>query len=121
MDTIPGSQRFRITKENAREMAAKAWAARRAKAKTLQEQAQAGRNATPQSERLANQIAQIELLMDGEKDADTLSKLSTAHARLFTAWQVLTGTPNPGSRRSRSQRTQASEPLEPLPQPALVN
>jgi hypothetical protein len=40
--------------------------------------------------------------------ADELQKLSATHARLFHAWQVLTGTPNPGSRRVKSARPATS-------------
>jgi uncharacterized protein YdiU (UPF0061 family) len=96
-------QPFRFTKENARENAAKSWQARRERKAKLETEARQGRQSTPQSERLALEIERVLAMMEKEKDADRLQKLSATHARLFNAWQVLTGTPNPGSRRVRSK------------------
>jgi hypothetical protein len=92
-------QNFRFTKENARENAAKSWEARRERKAKLEVEAAKGRQSTPQSERLALQIARVERMMETEKSADKLQKLSATHTRLFKTWQVLTGTPNPGQRR----------------------
>ena len=103
-------QSFRFTPENARENAAKSWAARRERKAKLEAEAQMGRQSTPQSERLAQQIERVEHLMQKTDDADTLQKLSAAHARLFNAWQVLTETPNPGSRRARSKPSRPPMP-----------
>lgn len=105
METSPSyPQPFRFTPENAREMAARSWEARREHKMKLEAEAARGRQSTPQSERLAQEIESIEQMIEKCKDPDSLQKLSAAHARLFNAWQVLTGTPNPGSRRSRPGR-----------------
>jgi len=103
-------QNFRFTKENARENAAKSWQARRERKAKLEAEAVKGRQSTPQSERLALEIERVLAMMEKEKDADRLQKLSAAHARLFRAWQVLTETPNPGSRRVRNK-----PPRPPMP------
>ena len=113
-------QPFRFTKENARENAVKSWQARRQRKAKLEAEAAQGRLSTPQCERLALQIERVERMMENCKDPDSLQKLSAAHSRLFRAWQVLTETPNPGSRRvrgkpSRDQRPTA-QPLQPTPQ-----
>lgn len=119
-------QIFRITKENARELSAKAWEARRERKAKLEAQAKQGRQSTPQSERLTKQIEAIEELMQAEKDPDALSKLSMAHSRLFGAWQVLMAVPNPGSRRAKSVRSSPIleaapiSPVEPTPQAVVV-
>jgi hypothetical protein len=97
-------QPFRFTKENAREMAARSWEARKQRKAKLEAEARQGRQSTPQSERLALQIERVLAMIENEKDADRLQKLSVTHARLFNAWQILTGTPNPGSRRVKSAR-----------------
>ncbi len=97
------TQPFRFTKENAREFAAQSWQARRERKAKLEAEAVKGRQSTPQSERLALEIERVLAMMEKEKDADRLQKLSAAHARLFRAWQVLTETPNPGSRRVRNK------------------
>ena len=103
-------QPFRFTKENARENAAKSWRARRERKAKLEAEAAQGRQSTPQSERLALQIERVERMMEKTADADELQKLSAAHARLFNAWQVLTGTPNPGSLRHRSSNRRPPMP-----------
>lgn len=103
--------RHRITSEDARIMAAKSWENRRKAKEQADKALEYVKHSTPQSERLAKQLVQIEDLMDGETDGDALQKLSAAHARLFNAWQVLTGTPNPGSRRVKSERLRGISPL----------
>jgi hypothetical protein len=112
-------QTFRFTRENARENAAKSWQARRQRKAKLEAEAAKGRLSTPQSERLALQIERVEQMMESCKDPDSLQKLSAAYARLFRAWQVLTETPNPGSRRVKGR---PSRPPMPAPQetPACV-
>lgn len=117
METLTEQPRkiFRITKENAHELQQKGLVTRRERQAKLEAEAKLGRNATPQCERIAKQLDRIETMMDKEKDADTLQKLSAAHARLFNAWQVLTGTPNPGSRRVKSGAKQASVALTSTP------
>jgi hypothetical protein len=111
MNITNHKQPFRFTKENARKMAARSWEARRQRKAKLEAEAQQGRQSTLQSDRLALQIERIEQMMEKTTDANTLMKLTTAHARLFSAWQVLTATPNPGSRRVKGQRP-ASMPVE---------
>jgi hypothetical protein len=106
-------QPFRFTKENARENAAKSWTARRERKAKLEVEAAKGRLSTPQSERLALQIERVEQMMENCKDPDSLQKLSAAHSRLFRAWQVLTETPNPGSRRVRGG---SRRPMPPMPE-----
>lgn len=118
-------QNFRFTKENARENAAKSWQARRERKAKLEAEAVKGRQSTPQSERLALEIERVLTMMEKEKDADRLQKLSAAHSRLFRAWQVLTETPNPGSRRVKGKPSRppfptftgpiGAAPQEPLP------
>ena len=55
-----------------------------------------------------------------------LADLTAAHARLFSAWQVLTETPNPGSRRvkpskpERDLTTHAISEPEPIGWPEPV-
>ena len=102
-------QNFRFTPENAREFAARSWQARRERKAKLEADAVKGRQSTPQSERLALEVERVLTMMEKEKDADRLQKLSAAHSRLFRAWQVLTETPNPGSRRVKGR------PRPPMP------
>jgi len=113
-------QPFRFTKENARENAAKSWAARRQRKAKLEAEAAKGRQSTPQSERLALEIERIVQMIEKCKDPDGLQKLSAAHSRLFRAWQVLTETPNPGSRRVKGRPSRppwpTCVPLDPAPQ-----
>jgi len=110
-------QPFRFTPENAREMAARSWQARQKRKAKLEAEAARGRQSTPQSERLALQLERVERLMDKTSNADTLQKLSAAHARLFNAWQVLTETPNPGSRRVKSRSIRPAPSVIELPEP----
>jgi hypothetical protein len=66
------SQPFRFTTENAREMAARSWEARRKHKAKLETEAQQGRQSTPQSERLALLIERVEQMMEKTKDPDAL-------------------------------------------------
>lgn len=111
----PPAKIFQINHENARALAFKSWENRRKKKHVLEAEASTGRLATPQSLKIAKQIGDIEDLMDGERDADVLQKLSAAHARLFSAWQVLTGTQNPGSRKAGSTRPKPAPAFDPTP------
>jgi hypothetical protein len=113
---------FRFTKENAGQFSAQAIQRKRELKAIREKELEKARNATPQTERIARQIARMEEMMDKTKDADELQKLSAAHARLFNAWQVLTGTPNPGSSkpsRNREQR-QPVQPIQPIVAPAAT-
>ena len=108
-------QPFRFTKENAREMAARSWEARRKRKTKLEAEAQQGRQSTPQSERIAKEIERVLAMMEKEKDADKLQKLSATYARVFNTWQVLTGTPNPGVRKYRGSRPTLPDLPPPTP------
>ena len=112
----PSPQKFRFTKENAREMAAKSSQARRERKAKQEADAERGRQSTPHSERVSLHLAAIEALMEKTKDEDKLLKLSAVHSRLFFCWQVLTGTPNPGSRKVERDNDHYNSPdIEPLP------
>jgi len=108
-------QPFRFTKDNAREMAARSWEARRQRKAKLEAEAAKGRLSTPQSERLALQIERVERMMEKTTDADTLVKLTAAHTRMFKTWQVLTETPNPGSWRGKRRPRPAPPAAVDLP------
>jgi hypothetical protein len=112
-------QPFRFTPQNAREMSARSWEARRERKAKLEAEAAKGRLSTPQSERLALEIKRIVQMIEKCSDPDSLQKLSATHARLFKAWQVLTGTPNPGSRRAKAPRASmpTAEPLSTTAEP----
>jgi hypothetical protein len=97
-------QPHRFTKENAKLFSVRGWQASREARAKMKADALKLRQVTPQAERLASQVKQLEDLMDGETDADVLAKLAGAHSKLFATWQVLTGTPNPGSRRVKASR-----------------
>ena len=113
----PASRGF-FTRENAAFFAAKGNDKLRSLRARTRELAQIGSDTESQrnAERSEIEVERARLLemMRKSKDADEIQKLSAAHARLFKAWQVLTGTPNPGSRRSRGQRPQApgAAPME---------
>ena len=110
MNITDHPQNFRFNKTNARENAAKSWQARRQRKAKLEAEAAKGRQSNPQSERLALQIERVERMMENCKDPDSLQKLSAAHSRLFKAWQVLTETPNPGSRRVKGRPSRPPMP-----------
>ena len=107
-------QPFRFTSQNARENAAKSWAARRQRKAKLEAEAAKGRQSTPQSERLALQIERVERMMETCNDPDDLQKFSAAYSRLFKAWQVLTETPNPGNRKPNRRPTPRYLNIEPI-------
>src|SRR5690606_11082100 len=60
---------------------------------------EAARPHDPRIERVEVQLTRLELLMGETTDPTKLRDLGNAHSRLFAVWQVLTGTPSPGSRR----------------------
>jgi hypothetical protein len=110
-----------FTAQNAAQMAVRSAAAKRAKrearaAELQREDAEAKRIAqtTPQSATLARQLDRLSEMMMETNDPDALAKLSVAHGRLFDAWQVLTGTPNPGSRKSKPARGAGHSTFEPI-------
>jgi len=51
---------------------------------------------------LRSEMDRIGRLMSKETDAKQLAFFASAHAKLFAAWQVLTGTANPGSRKTKA-------------------
>jgi hypothetical protein len=109
---------FRFTKENARLFSAQGWQKSKEVRASQKADAEKFRQASPQADRLASQIGLIEEKMRKENDASELSKLASAHDKLFRAWQVLTGTPNPGSRRARQDRPRPPEVhRSPIPTP----
>jgi hypothetical protein len=63
----------------------------------------------PAIARIEKQLRKIETAMDKTTEPRDLASLAAAHARLFAAWQVLTGTPNPGQRRGRQDRPRPPE------------
>lgn len=73
-----------------------------------------------QVQRLEKRMKEIEEQMDGMTNATTLQRLAVAHSKLFSAWQVLTGTPNPGARKvPRAGRAlpPTANPVEPVETP----
>jgi hypothetical protein len=69
----------------------------------------------PQIIRVQRQLEQVADMIDDATNADELQKLSAAHARLFNTWQVLTATPNPGSRKAGSTRPKPAPAFDPTP------
>lgn len=108
-----------ITAEIAREWQARSIAAQRQKKiteelrKNLPPQLSA---LSPQVATVEKQLAKVSLMIDDCNDADSLNKLTAARTRLFNEWQVLTGTPNPGARKSKPTRSVAQDvqPIEPV-------
>ena len=122
----PASRGF-FTRENAAFFAAKGNDKLRSLRARTRELAQIGSDTESQrnAERSEIEVERARLLemMRKSKDADEIQKLSAARARLFAEWQVLTGTPNPGSRRAKQSRPQApvavpTEPTTPQVPPA---
>ncbi len=116
----PNSVAHRITKENAREFSRKAWEARRKRQSDEKAMADKGRNATPESEELAVELRRLRVLISETDDPDDLQKLTAARSRLFSEWQVLTGTPNPGARKTQRRSGAGSQP-DFVPQPLPSN
>jgi hypothetical protein len=114
--------KFRFTPENARFFSSRGNDARKLKRERELSEIQAGREAIrtadQKREDIEKELQRILLMMKKTDDADTLQKLSGARARLFDEWQVLTGTPNPGSRRGRQDRPRPPEVhRSPIPTP----
>jgi hypothetical protein len=76
-------------------------------AKLSRMRAEKASGVNPRIARLQIQLSRIEAMMNKATEARDLAALAAAHERLFKSWQVLTGTPNPGSRRSKPIRPQA--------------
>jgi len=114
-------KRGTFTSQNAKEMALRrAESQRQAKIKAEQDAKEAAElkaklaQSTPQSGRLAAILQDWEFEMQGETDIDSRAKLATAYDKLFRAWQTLTGTPNPGSAKSKRSAKPAMIQPEPI-------
>lgn len=116
---------YPINKQNALLLQQKSLESRRAN-KLAREEAERQSKLYPVNfDRIARLDCQLKILeqsMRQENDPDALSKLANAHAKLFSAWQVLTSTPNPGSRRAKSERSRGIvdvAPIQPMPQASV--
>jgi len=103
-----------FTKENAREMALRAKQARIDREKAGKEAIQQLAKVTPQCERISAEMDRLQGLIADTDDADTIAKLSGALERQFKMWQVLSGTPNPGSAKSKRSAKPAMIQPEPI-------
>lgn len=118
LDAPASNQRkYLITPANARELQQKATQARlhNQLAKKIAEDSKA--RAFKDEPRIAlveRELARAAKMMSETEDVDSYQKLSAARARLFSEWQVLSGTPNPGARKSSGKR-QSHQMAEPLP------
>lgn len=113
----------RFTPANARMMAARANEARIKRNRAVEKLKETVARTTPQSEQIAAEMERLLGLMRKTCDADKLQKLSAARSRLLAEWQVLTGTPNPGARKSSGKRQAAivqPEPIAPVNPPSQV-
>jgi hypothetical protein len=87
-------------------------------AKLARIRAERNSGVNPAIARIEKQLRKIETAMDKTTEPRDLASLAAAHARLFAAWQVLTGTPNPGQRRGRQERPRPPEVhRSPIPTP----
>jgi hypothetical protein len=96
-----------FTTANARAMAARSAEARRLK--RMKRENQRTEAALPnaicaQAARLWEAMENIASKMATCRSAELLVDLASAHTKIRTDWQVLTGTPNPGSRRVKASR-----------------
>lgn len=75
------------------------------------------------AEKLMSEIEECTEAIKNAETADEKDKLSRTRERAFRQWQVLTGMPNPGSRRPVKVKARASTdpiaPVEPAPNPPL--
>jgi hypothetical protein len=111
--------KFRFTPANARQFAEKSHLARKQRALAGSEAIEKLAEVTPQSEEIAEELSRLLGLMRKTSDADKLQKLSAARSRLLAEWQVLTGTPNPGSQRRSSRPNRQQSDAQ--PQPVVVD
>lgn len=70
------------------------------------------------------QLYEVEQDMRGNDDPRDLERLSKVHERLFHAWQTLSGTPDPGTKRPEKPAKRAKiraevQPIEPAPVPTV--
>lgn len=127
MEAMPISaipeQLIPITPLNARQYQTRSVQARisnklaREQAKLAQEQANRNQVQDTPALRLERQMDLIQARI--EKEGKTLkpkelSDLSAALSRLFDLWQVRTGTPNPGSRKSNPRRSTGLSEVQPI-------
>lgn len=101
------SSPYNITPANARELALRSHAARRAAKDLISTGKQIASDvlnhaANPHArkiERLESQLEQLDDLLDAAKTSADWRDLTNARTRLFEQWRVLSGIPVPGSRR----------------------
>lgn len=116
-DTANNQRKYLITPANARELQQKAVQARlhnqiaekiaeNSKAQALKDE--------PRLAMVERHLAKVAKLMDDSEDASEWLKLSAARANLFREWQVLSGTPNPGSAKSKRSSKPAMIQPEPI-------
>ena len=70
---------------------------------------------TPRLARVEAELARVAILMSKTTDASDYHKLANARGTLFKEWQVLSGTPNPGSAKSKRPAKPAMIQPEPIP------
>jgi len=127
--TLERPRVFRITPANAREFQRRSAEAKHQNklARALRSSPAVVKNAC--EERIAEietERARLLRLMRNTDEANDIQKLCAARATLFDEWQVLTGTPNPGSRRGRQDRqarpvvTLRDPPTTPQEKPATT-
>jgi hypothetical protein len=102
-----------FTTENAAEMCRRGVKTRLENLARLKREAELGRSALRATDAttvvLFAEMNRILEQMASTEDATDKQRLSAAYARIFSAWQVLTATPNPGSRRIRSRQPGLSD------------
>lgn len=103
-----------FTTANAREMALRAKQARINREQAAKAAISQLAKVTPQCEQVADEMKRLQGLIADTEDADTIAKLSAALERQFKMWQVLSGTPNPGARRSSKRDKPAQIQPEPI-------
>lgn len=97
----------RFTGANAAYFAKRSWLDRPAKMETLPARARKQVEQLPferEAQKLWRQVDKLRRLISREDDPQKLANLTVAHSRLFSSWQVLTGTERPGTRRSNKPR-----------------
>jgi len=105
-----------FNKQNAREYQRKAVEARQHNIiaeKVAKENEKLGLANQPRIALVEVELARVCKMMSDEEDANAYSKLASARKTLFNEWQVLSGTPNPGSAKSRVKRS-TGHSVEPL-------
>lgn len=110
-------QKYFISQQNARELQQKSAEAKNRKklADKLASDPQFVNPAnTPRLARVEAELARVGELMAKTTDASDYHKLANARGTLFKEWQVLSGTPNPGSAKSKRSAKPAMIQPEPI-------